>query len=65
MQGQNRPVTVKRLVIRDSVEQRILALQEKKQMLMDGAMGEGEGGRLPRLSARELVDLFGREDGHD
>jgi len=36
--------------------------QEKKQALADGAMGEGDGGRLPRLSAGELVRLFGSDD---
>ncbi|KAK4687537.1 hypothetical protein P7C73_g2588, partial [Tremellales sp. Uapishka_1] len=63
--GQTRPVGVSRLVIRNSVEQRILELQATKQGLADGAMGEGAGGRMGRLGVRELIRLFGgdEEDG--
>lgn len=75
--GQTRAVSVKRLIVKNSVEERILALyvvstlnevmtlifrQQNKQDLADGAMGEGEGGRLGRLSAGELVRLFGSDD---
>ncbi|KAJ7136080.1 SNF2 family N-terminal domain-containing protein [Mycena epipterygia] len=57
--GQTRKVTVKRLVIRDTVEDRILALQERKQNLADGSLGEGSGKKIGRLSVRELANLFG------
>ncbi|WVR05014.1 hypothetical protein IAU60_002026 [Kwoniella sp. DSM 27419] len=66
--GQTRDVHVHRLVIRDTVEQRIMALQDAKQALSDGAMGEGAGGRLGRLSVRDLMRLFGvggRADDED
>lgn len=56
--GQTRPVDVRRLIIKDTIEQRILALQEKKSALADGAMGEGAGGRLGRLTVQDLMKLF-------
>ncbi|KAJ7190933.1 SNF2 superfamily protein [Mycena pura] len=57
--GQNRKVLVRRLVIENTVEDRILALQERKQNLADGALGEGKGKKVGRLSVRELANLFG------
>jgi superfamily II DNA or RNA helicase len=39
--GQERPVIVYRLVARDTVEERILALQEKKRALADVALASG------------------------
>ncbi len=44
--GQNRPVKVDRLVISDTVEDRILALQERKRNLADGSLGEGNGKKI-------------------
>ncbi|WVQ98513.1 hypothetical protein IAU59_005639 [Kwoniella sp. CBS 9459] len=63
--GQIRNVHVHRLVIENTVEQRIMALQESKQALSDGAMGEGTGGRLGRLSVNDLMRLFGVHGGED
>ncbi|KAF7302735.1 SNF2 superfamily protein [Mycena chlorophos] len=57
--GQVRPVTVRRLVIADTVEDRILALQERKQGLAEGSLGEGKGKKIGRLSVKELASLFG------
>ncbi|WWC85278.1 uncharacterized protein L201_000140 [Kwoniella dendrophila CBS 6074] len=56
--GQSKAVHVHRLIIANTVEQRIMELQEKKQALSDGAMGEGGAGRLGRLSVRDLIRLF-------
>jgi SNF2 family DNA or RNA helicase len=39
--GQERPVFVYRLVATDTVEERILALQDSKRALMDAALGDG------------------------
>ncbi|WWC69653.1 uncharacterized protein I206_103596 [Kwoniella pini CBS 10737] len=64
--GQDKEVHVHRLVIQDTVEQRIMKLQEEKQALSDGAMGEGAAGRLGRLSIRDLMRLFAvGGDGED
>ena len=41
--GQERPVMVYRLVAKDTVEERILALQEKKRRVADVALGEASG----------------------
>jgi superfamily II DNA or RNA helicase len=45
--GQNRPVMVYRLVAEDTVEERILALQDKKRALSEAALG-GAAGALTR-----------------
>ncbi|WWD10365.1 hypothetical protein V865_008500 [Kwoniella europaea PYCC6329] len=64
--GQDKDVHVHRLVIENTVEQRIMKLQEEKQALSDGAMGEGAAGRLGRLSVRDLMRLFAvGGDGED
>lgn len=57
--GQHRPVFVKRFVISDTVEDRVLALQERKKSLADGSLGERSGKKIGRLSVRELAHLFG------
>lgn len=58
--GQKKPVLVYRFKIMGSVEERILELQEKKRMLMEGALGV-EGlqtmGRR-RVAMAELVNIF-------
>ncbi|KAI0035171.1 SNF2 family N-terminal domain-containing protein [Vararia minispora EC-137] len=56
--GQKRSVFVERFVIQDTIEDRILALQERKKLIADSSLGESEGGRLGRLSVK---DLAGRE----
>ena len=40
--GQDKPVIVYRLVAKDTVEERILALQERKRALADAALGEAD-----------------------
>ncbi|KAJ3050148.1 hypothetical protein HK097_008860 [Rhizophlyctis rosea] len=59
--GQQRDVTVHRIFIGNTVEDRIMQLQKEKQALADAALGEGEGaaglGR-GRLSLNDLVRLF-------
>ncbi|PCH44932.1 hypothetical protein WOLCODRAFT_145249 [Wolfiporia cocos MD-104 SS10] len=57
--GQTRSVYVHRLVIADTVEDRVLALQERKKNLADNSLGEGNGTKVGRLSVRELANLFG------
>ncbi|PPQ65037.1 hypothetical protein CVT24_008185 [Panaeolus cyanescens] len=57
--GQTRPVKVQRLVISNTVEDRIMDLQNRKQLLADGSLGEGEGKKMGRLTVGELANLFG------
>ncbi|KAG2592156.1 helicase-like transcription factor CHR28 isoform X5 [Panicum virgatum] len=57
--GQTRPVTVSRLTIKDTVEDRILALQEKKREMVASAFGEDRSGsRQTRLTVDDLNYLF-------
>ncbi|KAF8970384.1 P-loop containing nucleoside triphosphate hydrolase protein [Flammula alnicola] len=44
--GQARKVTVQRVVIADTVEDRILHMQERKQALAEGSLGEGAGKKI-------------------
>jgi superfamily II DNA or RNA helicase len=54
--GQTRPVLVYRVVAQDTVEERILALQERKRILADAAM-EGAD-RAAAITREELVALL-------
>ncbi|KAJ8432485.1 hypothetical protein Cgig2_012703 [Carnegiea gigantea] len=57
--GQTRPVTVVRLTVKDTVEDRILALQQRKRELVASAFGEDEtGSRQTRLTVEDLKYLF-------
>ncbi|CAN1221885.1 Helicase-like transcription factor CHR28 [Linum grandiflorum] len=57
--GQTRPVTVFRLTVKDTIEDRILALQEKKREMVASAFGEDvDGGRQTRLTEEDLKYLF-------
>jgi SNF2 family DNA or RNA helicase len=54
-----KPVSVARIIVKESVEERILELQEKKKTLAATALGDEADGRIGRLNWRELVGLFG------
>ena len=54
--GQLRPVTVYRLVARDTVEQAIVALHQRKRALADALIAGADGGAA--LSVEELVGLI-------
>ena len=57
--GQDRPVMVYRLVAKDTVEERILALQEKKRALADVALRDGiEAGAAAAITREELLALL-------
>ncbi|XP_020598613.1 helicase-like transcription factor CHR28 isoform X2 [Phalaenopsis equestris] len=57
--GQTRPVTVSRLTVNNTVEDRILALQEKKRKMVAYAFGEDQfGSRQTRLTVEDLKYLF-------
>ncbi|CAN6198798.1 unnamed protein product [Urochloa humidicola] len=57
--GQTRPVTVSRLTVKDTVEDRILALQEEKRAMVSSAFGEDKsGGHATRLTVEDLRFLF-------
>jgi SNF2 family DNA or RNA helicase len=54
--GQERPVLVYRMVAADTVEERILALQERKRALTDVALGEAA--RAAALTRDDLLSLL-------
>ncbi|CAN7083272.1 unnamed protein product [Brassica oleracea var. botrytis] len=57
--GQTRPVTVTRITITNTVEDRILALQEEKRAMVASAFGEDHGGgSATRLTVDDLKYLF-------
>ncbi len=57
--GQKRPVTIYRVVARDTVEEKILDLHRTKRELAEGLL-EGTDAAV-RLSTEDLVALFREE----
>jgi len=57
--GQQREVQVHRILVQNTVEDRIIELQEKKKRLVDAALDEGASKSMSRLGERELAFLFG------
>ncbi|KAG6466714.1 hypothetical protein ZIOFF_075459 [Zingiber officinale] len=58
--GQTRPVTVSRITVKDTVEDRILALQEEKRKMVSSAFGEDQTGMELQWPRSSLI-YFGRE----
>ena len=54
--GQDRPVMVYRLVARDTVEERILVLQDAKRNLADAALGQAD--RATAITREDLLALL-------
>src|ERR1700689_414304 len=59
--GQTRPVFVHNLYVAGSVEERVLALQEKKRWLSSSLLGDGPGGSA--LGEAEIESLFAPMEG--
>ncbi len=55
--GQTRPVMVYRLIAKDTIEEKVMALQDKKRALVSDVMGGGDGGGA--ISAADIRDLLG------
>jgi len=55
--GQTKPVFAYRLIARNTVEEKVLALQETKRALADAILG-GEGGMMSELKREDLEMLF-------
>ena len=56
--GQMRPVQVHRILVENTVEDRILTLQEKKREIIEGALDENASHAIGRLGVKELAFLF-------
>ncbi len=54
--GQERPVLVHRLVAKGTVEERILALQEKKRAIAEAAIGDASG--AAEITRDDLLELL-------
>jgi DNA repair protein RAD16 len=57
--GQHRPIQVTRLVCRGTIEERVLALQRKKQAAFDLTVGQDDGA-LGKLTEDDMKFLFSR-----
>jgi SNF2 family DNA or RNA helicase len=57
--GQQREVKVHRVLVKETVEDRILDLQEEKRRLVEAALDEGSSKSVGRLGEQELRYLFG------
>ncbi|KAE8145855.1 SNF2 family N-terminal domain-containing protein [Aspergillus avenaceus] len=57
--GQMREVQIHRILVQNTVEDRILELQDKKRELIEGALDEKASKNVSRLGTRELAYLFG------
>ncbi|PWA87095.1 SNF2-related, N-terminal domain-containing protein [Artemisia annua] len=57
--GQTRPVTVFRFTVKDTIEDRILALQKRKRQMVESAFGDDKnGGSEARLTVADMEYLF-------
>lgn len=56
--GQDKPVFVYKLITEDTVEEKILKLQEKKQALADSLYSDSETAEGVRFSSNDLMDLL-------
>ena len=55
--GQHRPIVVKRMIIENSIESRIIELQNKKSAMIEAAIGNDDAA-MGRLSVDDLRFLF-------
>lgn len=53
--GQRRPVQAIKIVIEDSIESRIVQLQEKKSAMIDATLSTDDSVRVPRISWTRLL----------
>ena len=57
--GQKRVVTSYKLIARDTVEEKIVALQERKREMIASTLGDGSFGGNVGLDEEEILGLFG------
>mmetsp|Transcript_49857 Transcript_49857/g.116753 ORF Transcript_49857/g.116753 Transcript_49857/m.116753 type:complete len:161 (-) Transcript_49857:205-687(-) len=55
--GQHKPVRAVRFIMKNTVEERIVILQEKKRLVFEGTVG-GDVGALGKLSEEDMRFLF-------
>ncbi|QPC58394.1 hypothetical protein HYE67_000625 [Fusarium culmorum] len=57
--GQQKPVKVYRILTNETVEDRIVDLQNKKKEMVEAALDEKQGASIGRLSENDIKNLFG------
>ncbi|KAI8612868.1 P-loop containing nucleoside triphosphate hydrolase protein [Chytriomyces sp. MP71] len=57
--GQQKPVHVHRMIVENSVEERIVALQKRKRDLVESTIGGKDGFKGRKLSFGEMIALIG------
>lgn len=55
--GQRKPIYATRFIIQNTIEERILKLQEKKRLVFDGTIG-GDAGSMAKLTVDDMRFLF-------
>jgi DNA repair protein RAD16 len=55
--GQRKPIFATRFIIENTIEERILKLQEKKRLVFDGTIG-GDAGSMAKLTVDDMRFLF-------
>ena len=63
--GQQRPVTVYRLVTQGSIEDRIVKLHHSKRALAEGVLSRQDGAATTLMDARQMLALLRGEDAQD
>jgi len=59
--GQDKPVFVYKLVTQDSIEERVLELQKKKQAMADAVYEGKADAKFNKMDSNQLLGLFGIE----
>jgi SNF2 family DNA or RNA helicase len=58
--GQKRPVTIYRLIAKDTIEDKIVALHKHKRDLADSLLADGDVSG--KMSIRDMLELLGTPD---
>ena len=58
--GQKRPVTIYRLIAKDTIEDKIVALHKHKRDLADSLLADGD--ISGRMSIRDMLELLGKHE---
>lgn len=59
--GQDKPVFVYKLIADNTVEDKIVAMQARKQALADATVERGDGGAVKSLSSEDILSLFAED----
>ena len=57
--GQKKTVYVVKLIAQDSVEERVLALQQKKQLVIDATVGTTDEAAVQKLTYDDIRSILG------